>query len=131
VFLCSVLVLISPRLGILAIEILVGLILMGCAFVSRRRINRACAQLAGKNCVEADAGGRSPSFDRYDLLVMLTIIILQSGIAGALRRAGWSESSIYLLPLVLLVIGFLLKTRLLNLLRHTTRVRMPPIDGKK
>ena len=105
---CSALLLITPRLGILLIELLLGLFLIGCAFVSRLGLNKAAGAVTRDNCGGEKGVHRSRFFDRWDLFIVLAVILLQSGIAGALRRAGWSEGAIRMLPLVLLAMGVLL-----------------------
>ncbi|MDQ2944565.1 MAG: hypothetical protein M3Y27_01240 [Acidobacteriota bacterium] len=122
-FVCASLVLITPRLGIVFIEILMGLFLIGCAFVSRRRLSRTCCD------IETDSGPgeknnlRTRFCDRYDLSIVLAVALFQITLAGSLQKAGWSEGSVRILPLVLFGIGILLKPRLLEWVRKWKRVR--------
>lgn len=126
-FVCAALVLITPRLGVVFIEILMGLFLIGCAFVSRRRLSRATADLE-KSSVNSEAGNlRTRFFDRYDLFIVLAVALFQITLAGSLQKAGWSEGSVRILPLVLFGIGILLKPRLLEWIRKWKRDRVPGI----
>lgn len=116
-FVSASLVLITPRLGVVFVEILTGLFLIGCAFVSRKRLSRATAELE-RNGVKGEQGNlRTRFFDRYDLLIVLAVALFQITLAGTLQRAGWSEGSVRILPLVLFGIGILLKPRLLEWIR--------------
>ena len=58
-FACSALLLITPRLGILLIELLVGLFLIGCAFISRLRLNKAAGAVTRTSTGSAAALGSS------------------------------------------------------------------------
>jgi hypothetical protein len=126
-FVCSSLVLITPRLGILFIEILLGLFLIACAFVSRKRLDKAAGGVTGDSCGGEKGLHRTRLFDRCDLFIVLTVILLQSGIAGPLRKAGWSEGALRILPLVLLAIGVLLKPWFLEFVsqRMAYRIAVP------
>ncbi len=126
-FVCASLVLIMPRLGVVFIEILIGLFLIGCAFVSRRRLSRATAELE-RSSVKSEAGNlRTRFFDRYDLFIALAVALFQITLAGSLQKAGWSEGSVRILPLVLFGIGILLKPRLFEWIRKWKRDRVPRI----
>jgi hypothetical protein len=116
---CSALLLITPRLGILLIEILLGLFLIGCAFVSRLRLNKAAGAVTREKGVHG-----SRFFDRCDLFIVLAVILLQRGIAAPLRKAGWSEGTIRMLPLVLLAIAVLLKPRFLEFVGQRRKYRI-------
>lgn len=116
-FVCAALVLITPRLGVVFIEILMGLFLIGCAFVSRRRLSRTTADLQ-KSSVKSEAGNlRTRFFDRYDLFIVLAVALFQITLAESLQKAGWSEGSVRILPLVFFGIGILLKPRILEWIR--------------
>jgi hypothetical protein len=126
-FVCASLVLITPRLGIVFIEILMGLFLIGCAFVSRRRLSRATADLE-KSSVKSEAGNLGTRFfDRCDLFIVLAVALFQITLAGSLQKAGWTEGSVRILPLVLFGIGILLKPRLLEWIRKWKRDRVTRI----
>ena len=123
-FVCASLVLITPRLGIVFIEILMGLFLIGCAFVSRKRLSRTCSALERDSGTGEKNNLRARFFDRYDLLIVLVLVLFQITIAGSLHRAGWSEGSVRILPLILFGIGILLKPRLLEWIRKWKRDRV-------
>jgi hypothetical protein len=123
-FVCSALLLITPRLGILLIEILLGLFLIGCAFVSRLRLNKAAGAATRDKCGGEKGVHRSRFFDRCDLFIVLAVILLQRGIAAPLRKAGWSEGTIRMLPLVLLAIAVLLKPRFLEFVGQRRKYRI-------
>jgi len=109
-FVSSAVILVIPRFGIAMLEILVGLFLMGYAFAARVRLRRE----AHKQPRTEATGRRVKWLDRYDLAMILTIIMVQAVAAGSLRRLGWSEGTIRMFPLVLLAGGILLKPRLLR-----------------
>jgi hypothetical protein len=109
-FVSAALVFVIPRFGIAMLEILIGLFLMGCAFVARARPRgRVRLQPAGDL---REAGAKW--FDRFDIAMILAVIMVQAAVAGLLRRLGWSEGTIRILPLILLGTAILLKPRLMN-----------------
>ena len=110
IFFSAAVILLIPRFGIAILEILAGLLLMGCAFAARARLRRE----AHKQPRTEATGRRVKWLDRYDLAMILTIIMVQAVAAGSLRRFGWSEGTIRMFPLVLLAGGILLKPRLLR-----------------
>jgi hypothetical protein len=123
-FVSASLVLITPRLGVVFVEILTGLFLIGCAFVSRKRLSRATAELE-RNGVKGEQGNlRTRFFDRYDLLIVLAVALFQITFAGSLQKAGWSAGGVRILPLVLFGIGILLKPQLLEWIRKWKRDRV-------
>jgi hypothetical protein len=128
-FVCASLVLITPRLGIVFIEILMGLFLIGCAFVSRKRLSRTCSDLERDTVTGEKNNLRARFFDRYDLLIVLAVVLFQTSFAGSLQRAGWSEGSVRILPLVLFGIGILLKPWLLERINKWKRDRVLRIHG--
>jgi hypothetical protein len=104
-FVSATLILVIPRFGIAILEILVGVFLMGCAFAARARLRTAA---------RASPWAGAKWFDRYDLVMILTVIVVQAVVAGSLRRLGWSEGTVRMFPLILLGTGILLKPRLLR-----------------
>lgn len=122
-FVCASLVLITPRLGVAFVEILLGLFLIGCAFISRKRLSRANAELEGESANGEKNSLRARFIDRYDLVIVLAVVLFQITITGSLRRAGWSEGSVRILPLVLFGIGILLKPPLLERISKGKRDR--------
>ena len=109
-FVSAALILVIPRFGIAVLEILVGLFLMGCAFAARARLRRGAEGPA----LSASRRAGAKWFDRYDLAMILTVIVVQAVVAGSLRRLGWSEGTVRMFPLILLGTGILLKPRLLR-----------------
>ena len=109
-FVSAAVILVIPRFGIAMLEILVGLFLMGCAFAARARLRKEALKQPRTEATER----RMKRLDRYDLAMILTIIIVQTVVAGSLRRLGWSEGTIRMFPLILLAAGILLKPRLLR-----------------
>jgi hypothetical protein len=127
-FVCASLVLITPRLGVVFIEILTGLFLIGCAFVSRRRLSRATADLE-RSSIKGERGNlRTRFFDRYDLVIVLAAVLFQITMSGLLQRAGWSEGSVRILPLIFFAIGILLKPRLLEWMSKWKQDRLLRMD---
>jgi len=115
-FVSAALILVIPRFGIAMLEILIGLFLMGCAFAARARL-RSGAQPAASASRRAGAKW----FDRYDLAMILTVIVVQAMFGGSLRRLGWSEGTIRMFPLILLATGILLKPRLSRAIERRAR----------
>jgi hypothetical protein len=111
-FVSSALILVIPRPGTIGLEILVSLLLTGWALVARARLKRGFR-------MPANAGEERKLLDRYDALLFIGVIAVRFALAAGLRRAGWSEGSISILPLILFAIGILLKRRLVALrIRH-------------
>jgi hypothetical protein len=109
-FVSAAMILVIPRFGIAMLEILIGLFLMGCAFAARARLRRG----ADGPAASASRWAGAKWFDRYDLAMILTVIVVQAVFGGSLRRLGWSEGTIRMFPLILLGTGILLKPRLLR-----------------
>lgn len=112
-FVSAALVLLMPKVGIVLVEILVGLFLVGCALAARARLRRRTRIQAGSG-IEA----KTKRLDRYDALMIVAVIVIQSSIAGVLRRAGWSEGGIRIVPLILLGTAILVKPRLTQFLER-------------
>jgi hypothetical protein len=111
-FVSAALVLMIPRVGIILLEILLGLFFIGCAVVARSR-------LRGKADADTseDRGGGQPKtrwIDRYDLFLIGAVIVIYSCVSGVLRRAGLSVGTVGILPLILVAVGILWKPRLLQ-----------------
>ena len=113
---CSTLVsaaaiLIVPRVGIILLEMLVGLFFIGCAVVARFRLRR---RRNAEESLEQTTGSRSRirSFDRYDLVLIAMAILTYVALPVLLGRAGPSPGTIHLLPLLLLGLGILFKPRM-------------------
>jgi hypothetical protein len=113
---CSTLVsaaaiLIVPRVGTILLEMLVGLLFIGCAVVARFRFRRRRNAEEG---LEKTTGSlpRIRSFDRYDLVLIAMAILTYVALPMLLGRTGLSPGTIHLLPLLLLGLGILIKPRM-------------------
>jgi hypothetical protein len=102
------LIVVIPRLGILLLELLLGLFFIGCALVARKRLRR---QARSKDGSDKAKDARTRRLDRYDVFMILAVILVQTSAAGSLRRAGLSEGTVGILPLFLFAAGILLKPR--------------------
>jgi hypothetical protein len=110
-FVSAALIVVIPRLGILLLEILLGLFFIGCALVARKRLRRqARAKDGSGNAKDA----RTRRLDKYDLFMILAVILVQTSTTGSLRRAGLSEGTVGILPLFLFAAGILLKPRVVE-----------------
>jgi hypothetical protein len=102
-FVSAALILIIPRLGVVLLEILFGLFFIGCALMSRARLRR---RMSGKEGLENSTNAKAKWFDRYDVLMILAVIVVQTLAAGLLRKAGWSEGAVGMLLLIMFAVGF-------------------------
>ena len=107
-FVSAALIVVIPRLGILLLELLLGLFFIGCALVARKRLRR---QARSKDGSDKAKDARTRRLDRYDVFMILAVILVQTSAAGSLRRAGLSEGTVGILPLFLFAAGILLKPR--------------------
>jgi hypothetical protein len=114
-FVGASLIMVLPRVGTVLLEILLGMFLIGCAIVARARIKRK-VQLNGA-AAAIDPSGRK-WFDRYDVLALLLVVVIQSVLDGLLHRLGWSEGTRRVVPLILLGLAILLKPRLMESARR-------------
>ena len=112
-FFSAALILVIPRFGILLLEILFGLFFIGCALVARTRLRR---RALGKDSAAIPKNTRARWFDRYDVLMIVAVIVVQACTAGLLRKAGLSEGTVDTLPLILFAGGILLKPRAMEFL---------------
>jgi len=112
-FFSAALILVIPRFSILLLEILFGLFFIGCALMARRRLRR---RALGKDNAATSRNTRARWFDRYDVLMIVAVIVVQTCIAGLLRKAGLSEGTVDTLPLILFAGGILLKPRAMEFL---------------
>jgi hypothetical protein len=121
----AALIFVIPRFGIARLEILIGLFLMGCAFVARARLRgRGRLQPAG-DLRET----RAKWFDRYDIAMFVAVIMIQASVPGSLRRLGWSEGAVRIFPLILLGAAILLKPRLMNAIERRAQKNRHISDG--
>jgi hypothetical protein len=107
-FVSASLILVVPRFGILLLEILLGLFFIGCALMARRRLRR---RALGRDGSAMPKNAKARWFDRYDVLMIVAVIVVQTCAAGLLRKSGLSEGTVDTLPLILFAGGILLKPR--------------------
>ena len=121
-FVSAALILVIPRVGIVLLEVLLGLFFICCALAARARLRvQARAQLREGSDGVADA--KAKWFDRYDVLMILAVIVIYASVSGLLRHAGLSEGTMGILPLVLFAVGILLKPRAVQLIERRRKGR--------
>lgn len=104
----ALLLLLVPNIGILFFEILAALAMLARAHVIRRR-ERAAGQL----CLHLEAaGGRLRLPDRYELLLIILVILGYGTIGSALRSLKTPEVLVRATPLLLFAVGLLAKDRI-------------------
>ena len=109
-FVSAALILVIPRVGIVLLEILLGLFFIGCALAARARL-RIHARSQVKEGPEGSTNAKAKWFDRYDVLMILIVIVIYSSVSRLLRGAGLSDGTVAILPLILFAAGILLKPR--------------------
>jgi hypothetical protein len=132
-FVSASLILVIPRFGILLLEILLGLFLIGCALIARRRLR---SRALGKNGSAMPKSAKTRWFDRYDVLMIVAVIVVQTCTAGLLRKVGFSEGTVDTLPLILFAGGILFKPRAMDFLEARKKMQQgarictdPPIQS--
>src|ERR1700692_1843135 len=105
-FVSAALILVIPRVGIVLLEILLGLFFIGCARRARAR-PRIQARSQVKEGPEGSTNAKAKWFDRYDVLMILIVIVLYSSVSRLLRGAGLSDGTVGILPLILFAAGVL------------------------
>lgn len=112
------LILLAPRIGIMLLEILAGLFLAIRGFVlhtRQRRGSQLCLQARGGRKLPA---GLTPNrirfLDRYELLLVIAVLLTYGSIAGSLRAHSVPEGVTRIVPLVLFAIGLFAKPRVLR-----------------
>ena len=85
-FVSAALILVIPRVGIVLLEILLGVFFIGCALVARVRL-RILARSKVKEGPEGSTNAKAKWFDRYDVLMILAVIVIYSSVSGLLRHA--------------------------------------------
>ena len=121
-FVSAALILVIPRVGIILLEILLGLFFIGCALAARARL-RIQARSEVKEGPEGSTNAKAKWFDRYDVLMILTVIVIYSSVSGLLRHAGLSEGTVGILPLILFAAGILLKPRAVRFIERRRKDR--------
>ena len=119
-FVSAALILVIPRFGILLLEILLGLFFIGCALMARRRLRR---RALGQDGSASQRTQRTRWFDRYDVLMIVAVIVVQTSTAGLLRKAGLAEGTVDILPLFLFAAGILLKPRAMEFLEGRKKTK--------
>jgi hypothetical protein len=109
---CGLLVLVAPRVGIVFLEILAGLVLVMRAAVVWRRARKA--RQLHPQIHRARARLRIRFLDRYELFLIVVVIFVQGGISGLLRLHGLPEGLVRILPLVMFGTGLLVRPRVLQ-----------------
>jgi hypothetical protein len=121
-FVSAALILVIPRVGIVLLEILLGLFFIGCALAARARM-----RIQARSQVKEGPGGSSNAkakwFDRYDVLMIFAVIVIYSSVSGLLRGAGLSAGTVGILPLILFAVGILLKPRAVQFIERRRKDR--------
>src|SRR5579862_1361856 len=120
-FVSAALVLVIPRVGIVLLEVLLGLFFIGCALAARARL-RIQARSQAKEGPEGSTT-KAEWFDRYVVLMILTVFVIYSSMSGLLRHAGLSEGTVGILPLILFAAGILLKPRAVQFIERRRKDR--------
>jgi len=127
-FVSAALILVIPRVGIVLLEILLGLFFIGCALAARARL-RIQARSQVKEGPEGSANAKAKWFDRYDVLMI--VIVIYSSVSRLLRGAGLSDGTVGILPLILFAAGILLKPRAVQIIERRRKDRKAePHDGR-
>ena len=121
-FVSAALILVIPRVGIILLEILLGLFFIGCALAARARL-RIQARSQVNEGPEGSTNAKAKWFDRYDVLMILAVIVIYSSVSGLLRHAGLSEGTVGILPLILFAAGILLKPRAVQFIERRRKDR--------
>ena len=104
----ALLLLVLPSIGTLLLEILAGLVMVGRAWFLRRR-ERAAAQL----CLALPVtGSRFRLPDRYELVLVIAIMLSYRAIGTQLRAVRTPEIVIRVVPLLLFATGLLAKNHI-------------------
>jgi hypothetical protein len=99
-----------------------GLFFIGCALAARARL-RIQARSQVKEGPEGLTNAKAKWFDRYDVLMILIVIVIYSSVSGLLRHAGLSEGTVGILPLILFAAGILLKPRAVQIIERRRKDR--------
>jgi hypothetical protein len=121
-FVSAALILVIPRIGVVLLEILLGLFFIGCALIARARL-RAQERSKRMEGPEGSTYAKTKWFDRYDVLMILVVIVIYSSLSGLMRHAHLSEGTVGILPLVLFAMGILLKPRAMEFLELRKKTR--------
>jgi hypothetical protein len=112
------LIVLAPQVGTILLEIFVGFLLVFRAFVLRARSRRAgqlCLEFRGRSGLAAGLpGSRIRFLDRYELLLIIAVILSYGSVSGFLRARRLPEGLVRILPLVTFGIGLFAKPRMLR-----------------
>jgi hypothetical protein len=112
------LIVLAPQIGTILLEMFVGFLLVIRAFVVRARLRRArqlCLDLRGRSGLAAGLrGSRIRFLDRYELLLIIAVILSYGSVSGSLRAWRLPEGLVRILPLVTFGIGLVAKPRILR-----------------
>src|SRR5260370_21736355 len=112
------LIVLAPQVGTILMEIFVGFLLVVRAFVLRARLRRAsqlCMDVRGGSGLDAGLRGNRIRFlDRYELLLIIAVILSYGSVSGFLRAWRLPECLVRILPLVTFGIGVVAKPRILR-----------------
>jgi ATP/ADP translocase len=92
--------------------------------MARARVRR---RALGKEGHKKSSDAQAKWFDRYDVLMILAVIAVQTATGGLLRKAGWSEGTVSILPLIMFAAGILLKPRVVEFVER--RRKTHPADA--
>jgi hypothetical protein len=106
----ALLLLVLPSIGTLFIEILAGLVMVGRALVLRRR-DQTTAQLSLASPI---AGSRLRLPDRYELVLIIAVMLSYRAMGALLRAVRTPEILIRIVPLLLFAAGLLTKNHILH-----------------
>ena len=121
-FVSAALILVIPRVGVVLLEILLGAFFIGWALIARARL-RAQERSKGMEGPEGLAYTKTKWFDRYDVLMILVVIVIYSTMSGLLRHRGLSEGTVGILPLILFAVGILLRPRAVEFLEGRKKTK--------
>lgn len=126
------LIVLAPHVGTILLEIFVGFLLVIRAFVLRARLRRAsqlCLDFRGRSGLAAELrGSRIRFLDRYELLLIIAVILSYGSVSGLLRAWRLPEGLVRVLPLVTFGIGLFAKPRILRCLASR---RTAVVDGAR
>lgn len=112
------LIVLAPQVGTILLEILVGLLLVLRAFVLRargRRASQLCLEFrGGSGSAVGLRGSRIRFLDRYELLLIIAVILTYGSISGFFRARGLPDGLVRIIPLVMFGIGLFAKPRILS-----------------
>ena len=107
-FVSAALIWVIPRVGVVLLEILLGAFFIGCALIARARL-RAVERSKGMDGPESLTNSKTKWFDKYDVLMTLTVVVIYGGVSALLRHMRFSAGTVGILPLILFAVGILLK----------------------